>query len=36
MEKAGMLLYGFDKKDGGPHFYIDKEIYEKLKWLRTE
>ena len=36
MEKAGMLLYGFDKEDGGPHFYIDKEIFDKLKWLRTE
>ena len=32
--KAGMLLYELDKEDGGPHFYIDKDIYEKLKILR--
>ena len=36
MEKSGMLLYEFDKESGGPHFYIDKEIYNKLKWLRGE
>lgn len=31
MEKAGMSLYEFDKDDGGPHFYIDKEIYYRYK-----
>ena len=36
MEKAGMLLYEFEKENGGPHFYIDKEIYDKLKWLRSD
>lgn len=35
MEKAGMLLYEFDEESGGPSFYIDKDIYNKLKWLRT-
>jgi len=32
--KAGMLLYELEKGSGDPHFYIDKDIYEKLKWLR--
>ena len=32
--KAGMLLYELDKENGDPHFYIDKDIYEKLKLLR--
>jgi len=36
MEKAGMLLYEFDKEGGGPSFYIDNDIYKKLKWLRNE
>lgn len=31
MEKSGMMLFEYDKDDGGPHFYIDKEIYEKIK-----
>jgi [ribosomal protein S5]-alanine N-acetyltransferase len=31
MEKAGMVLFEYDEIDGGPHFYIDTEIYLKLK-----
>jgi len=36
MGNIGMLLYEFDKESGGPSFYIDNEIYKKLKWLRNE
>lgn len=32
--KAGMLLYELEKESGDPHFYIDKDIYAKLKQLR--
>ena len=34
--KAGMVLYELEKESGDPHFYIDKDIYEKLKYLRNE
>ena len=31
MEKSGMLLCEFDNENNDPNFYIDKEIYDKLK-----
>ena len=33
MEKAGMILLGYDKESGDPHFYIDKKIYFDNKKL---
>jgi len=34
--KAGMLLYELERESGDPHFYMDKDIYKKLKYLRNE
>jgi RimJ/RimL family protein N-acetyltransferase len=32
--KVKMILYKFDKENGDPHFYIDKDIYYKVKNLK--
>ena len=31
--KAKMILYKVDEKNGDPHFYIDKDIYNKMKYF---
>jgi RimJ/RimL family protein N-acetyltransferase len=34
--KTQMILYKVDKESGDPHFYIDKEIYHKIKGLQRK
>jgi len=35
LSKIGMVNYKI-RENGAPHFFIDKDIYEKLKFMRSK